>query len=169
MAKLVVNGQEIEHSGNIIDALQTHPKTKPLSDADRERLQAYGARLKEALSSGVSSMSVSEDPGVTYNGVKYTYAGITGSVLSSGKDYHSVIHTDYGVWEHDNGDGTWAIIYSDGNWWVAGTTANDPSGWTHRSNPEITDREMMHWWGNGAHTVEETSGVYGPRDGVTWS
>ena len=169
MPKLVVNGHEIEYSGNVIDALQAHPKTQELSAADRAKLDEYGARLKAALSSGVGSNSVSEDPGVTYNGVKYTYAGITGSVLNSGTDYHNVIHTDYGVWEHDNGDGTWAIIYSDGNWWVSGTTAHEPSTWTHRFNPEISDRDMMHWWGNGAHTVEETSGVYGPRDGVTWS
>ena len=169
MPKLVINGQEVEHSGNLIEALQSHPKTQELSPEDRARLEAYGARLKEALLSGVSSMSDSEDPGVTYNDVKYTYAGITGSVLNSGTDYHNVIHTDYGVWEHDNGDGTWAIIYSDGNWWVSGTTAHEPSTWTHRYNPEISDRVMMHWWGNDAHTVEETSGKFGPRDGVTWS
>ena len=168
MPKLIVNGQEVEHSGNLIEALQSHPKTQELSDEDRARLNEYGAGLKAALAAAIPRTGL-EEPGVTYEGVKYTYAGITGSVLNSGTDYHNVIHTDYGVWEHDNGDGTWAIIYSDGNWWTAGTTTHDPSTWTHRFNPEISDRVMMHWWGNDAHTVEETSGKFGPRDGVTWS
>ena len=169
MPKLVINGQEVEHSGNLIEALQTHPKTQELDADGRARLEAYGARLRAAREAEASSPSEPATPGVTYNGVKYTYAGITGSVLNSGTDYHNVIHTDYGVWEHDNGDGTWAIIYSDGNWWTAGTTTHDPSAWTHRFNPEISDRVMMHWWGNDAHTVEETSGKFGPRDDVTWS
>ena len=166
MPKLIVRGQEVEHSGNLIDAIQDHPKTEALSDADRARLEEYGARLKSML---FGDQSASSEAVITYNSVDYTYAGITGSVLNSGTDYHNVIHTDYGVWEHDNGDGTWDIIYSDGNWWTAGTTTHEPSTWTHRFNPEISDRVMMHWWGNGAHTVEEASGVYGPRDGVTWS
>ena len=148
MPKLTINGHEIEHSGNLIDALQAHPRTAELSRGGRP---------------------IPENPGFTYNDVMYTYSGITGSVLNSGKDYHNVIHNEYAVWEHDNGDGTWAIIYSDGNWWVSGTTSHDPSTWTHRSNPEISNTVMMHWWGNGAHTVDPASNKYGPRDGVTWS
>ena len=140
MPTLTIKGVTIEYSGRLVDAIVTHLKS---------------------LGGG--------NPGFTLNGVKYTYAGVTGSVLNSGTDYHNVIHTDYGVWEHDNGDGTWAIVYSDGNWWVSGTTTHDPSTWTHRYNPEISDRVNMHWWGNDAHTVEETSGKYGPKDGVTWS
>ena len=140
MPRLVIKGVTIDYDGRLVDAIVSHLKS---------------------LGGG--------SPGFTLNGVKYTYAGVTGSVLNSGTDYHNVIHTDYGVWEHDNGDGTWAIVYSDGNWWVSGTTTHDPSTWTHRTNPEISDRVNMHWWGNGAHTVEETSGKYGPKDGVTWS
>ena len=140
MPRLVIKGVTIDYDGRLVDAIVSHLKS---------------------LRGG--------NPGFILNGVKYTYAGVTGSVLSSGTDYHNVIHTDYGVWEHDNGDGTWAIVYSDGNWWVSGTTTHDPSTWTHRTNPEISDRVNMHWWGNGAHTVEETSGKYGPKDGVTWS
>ena len=148
MPVLTINGVKVEHSGNLIDALLSHKHTFKLE-----------GRV----------VVPPENPGVTYNSVKYTYAGITGSVLNSGTDYHNVIHTDYGVWEHDNGDGTWSIIYSDGNWWVSGTTTHEPSTWTHRFNPEISDRDMIHWWGNDAHTVEENSGKFGPKDGVSWS
>ncbi len=151
MPILTINGVTIEHSGNLIDALMEHPRTAELSDAD----------------AGV--LVIPENPGFTYNDVMYTYSGITGSVLHSGKDYHNVINTDHAVWEHDNGDGTWAIIYSDGNWWVSGITPYEPSTWTHRSNPEITDAVMIHWWGNDAHTVDPASKKFGPKDGVTWS
>jgi hypothetical protein len=155
MPKLTINGLEIEHSGNLIDALMSHPRTAELSDTD------IAMRLGRAI--------IPENPGFTYNDVMYTYAGISGSVINSNTDYQNVIHTDYAVWEHDNGDGTWAIIYSDGNWWVSGTTAHEPSTWTHRFNPEISNTVMIHWWGNDAHTVDPASNKYGPRDGVTWS
>lgn len=169
MPKLVINGQEVEHSGNLIGALEAHPKTEELSDEDRAKLEEYGAKLKAALVNSKSAPSESDAPGVNYNGVKYTYAGVSGSVLNTGTVFHDNIHTDYGVWEHDNGDGTWSVIYSDGNWWCVGTTSIDPSTWEKNTNPEISDRDMIHWWGNDAHTVEENSGKFGPKDGVSWS
>ena len=110
MPKLVINGQEVEHSGNLIGALEAHPKTEELSDEDRAKLEEYGAKLKAALVNSKSAPSESDAPGVNYNGVKYTYAGVSGSVLNTGTVFHDNIHTDYGVWEHDNGDGTWSVI-----------------------------------------------------------
>jgi hypothetical protein len=151
MPKLTINGLEIEHSGNLIDALMSHPRTAELSGRD-------GGKI-----------IIPADPGFTYDGVKYDYAGVSGNVLTSGTAFHDVTHTDYGVWQHDNNDGTWKVIYSDGNWWCMGTTTVDPESWEMHTNPNITDRTMLHWWGNDAHTVDPASKKYGPRDGVSWS
>ena len=180
MPKLVVRGQEIEHSGNLLEALQNHPQTVPLSADDiayRNRVWEGVVAAKAAALAAAAEAEENEAPGVTlndsdeekYNGLKYTYAGVTGSVLNTGTVFHNNIHTDYGVWEHDNEDGTWYVIYSDGNWWCVAETSVDPSTWEKNTNPALADRDMLHWWGNGAHTVEETSGVFGPKDGVTWS
>ena len=180
MPKLIVDGQEVEYSGNWAEAVSVHPKTMPLSDEDRiYRNQAHKRKLAALQAQREAAAAEAENnvPGVTltdsdeakYNDLKYTYSGVSGSVLNSGTVFHNNIHTDYGVWEYDNGDGTWYVIYSDGNWWTAGTTSTDPASWEKNTNPDISDRDMLHWWGNGAHTVEETSGKYGPKDGVTWS
>lgn len=181
MAKLVVKGVEVEHSGNLLDALQDHPNTVPLSSEDIEYRNRVWEGIVAARAARAANAAAEEEeesvPGVTltnsdeaqYNNLKYTYAGVTGSVLNAGTVFHNNIHTEYGVWEYDNGDGTWYVIYSDGNWWCAGTTSVDPSTWEKNTNPELTDRDMLHWWGNDAHVTETESGKRGPKDGVTWS
>lgn len=155
MPVLTINGVKVEHSGNLIDALLSHPRTAELDDTDRAKLEG--------------KVIIPENPGFTYNDVMYTYAGVSGSVLTSGTAFHNVIHTDYGVWQHDNSDGTWNVIYSDGNWWCMGLTSVNPETWEMHTNPNITDRVMLHWWGNDAHTVDPASNKFGPKDGVSWS
>ena len=180
MPKVLVNGVEQDHSGNLIKALQDHPEVQELNAEAKQRLNEYGNRLKSVLSAGGSSAMVASESGFTltgmteskYNNVFFNFSGTTGSVLNTGKDFHNVIHTDYGVWQHAL-DGEWLIVYSDGNWFRAGTTTVDPAEWEHRGNPAITDIEPLHWWGNGAHTVDNVSEKFGPVTSgdkvVTWS
>jgi hypothetical protein len=105
MAKLVVKGVEVEHSGNLLDALQDHPNTVPLSSEDIEYRNRVWEGIVAARAARAANAAAEEEeesvPGVTltnsdeaqYNNLKYTYAGVTGSVLNAGTVFHTVMET----------------------------------------------------------------------------